>query len=237
MKSFAKIREACWSTHKQVGFKKKGNRLVPDCVPKNTVKEALSREKPDEQTETMDLDSMHRHLGAAKMKLIVNHPDFKDHFGVPMITRIPIGARFRRTSGIERVDVAHAPMGENKFRKMVTFTFGHSGKKISTSEIFHNRNDERHTSVEGKPLLWRHLKTNMHKTDAAFERRLAKKTQQENFQDGRGPGRPGDSQREGIPKNASLEILKKIRANADPKSRKWVLAHWQINMRKGQKQT
>lgn len=27
--------EACWDTHKQVGMKKKGNRMVPDCVPKN----------------------------------------------------------------------------------------------------------------------------------------------------------------------------------------------------------
>lgn len=25
----------CWSTHKQVGMKKKGNKMVPNCVPKN----------------------------------------------------------------------------------------------------------------------------------------------------------------------------------------------------------
>ena len=29
------IEEACWDTHKQVGMKKKGNRMVPDCRPKN----------------------------------------------------------------------------------------------------------------------------------------------------------------------------------------------------------
>ena len=27
------LHEACWDTHKQVGMKKKGNRMVPDCVP------------------------------------------------------------------------------------------------------------------------------------------------------------------------------------------------------------
>lgn len=27
--------EACWDTHKQVGTKKKGNKIVPNCVPKN----------------------------------------------------------------------------------------------------------------------------------------------------------------------------------------------------------
>jgi len=28
--------EACWDTHKQVGMKKKGNRMVPNCVPKES---------------------------------------------------------------------------------------------------------------------------------------------------------------------------------------------------------
>jgi len=32
--------EACWSTHKQIGMKKKGDRMVPDCVPKNEEVEA-----------------------------------------------------------------------------------------------------------------------------------------------------------------------------------------------------
>ena len=31
------IEEACWDTHKQVGMKKKGNRMVPDCVLKDEV--------------------------------------------------------------------------------------------------------------------------------------------------------------------------------------------------------
>jgi hypothetical protein len=34
------IYEACWDTHKQVGMKKKGNRMVPDCRPKNEEVEA-----------------------------------------------------------------------------------------------------------------------------------------------------------------------------------------------------
>ena len=32
------IDEACWKSHKQVGMKKKGNRMVPNCVPKNEEK-------------------------------------------------------------------------------------------------------------------------------------------------------------------------------------------------------
>ncbi len=33
--------EACWDTHKQVGMKKKGDKMVPDCVPKEDVDEGL----------------------------------------------------------------------------------------------------------------------------------------------------------------------------------------------------
>ena len=34
-KTFKDFAEACWDTHKQVGFKMKGGKRVPDCVPKN----------------------------------------------------------------------------------------------------------------------------------------------------------------------------------------------------------
>ena len=33
--------EACWTGYKQVGFKKKGDRRVPNCVPESVVKEML----------------------------------------------------------------------------------------------------------------------------------------------------------------------------------------------------
>ncbi|NBW57789.1 hypothetical protein EBR43_08400 [bacterium] len=141
----------------------------------NQIREAFSGQKPDVQSDTMNLNDMHKYLGAAKMKLIINHPDFKEHFSTPMTTRTPIGARFRRTNGVERVEIAHAPIGDNKFRKMVTFTLGHSGRKISQTDTFVNRNDDRYSSVEGKPIKWDHFKTNIHKVDAALEKRLKKK--------------------------------------------------------------
>ena len=54
----------------------------------------------------------------------------------------------------------------------------------------------------------------------------------ENFADGKGPGRPGDSQRHGIPKKASLAQLDKIGKGS---GRKAQLARWQANMRRGKK--
>ena len=54
-KTFKDFAEACWDTHKQVGFKMKGGKRVPNCVPKNEEEEieevsaamrALRRRKP-----------------------------------------------------------------------------------------------------------------------------------------------------------------------------------------------
>jgi Putative amidoligase enzyme len=52
----------------------------------------------------------------------------------------------------------------------------------------------------------------------------------ENFADGKGPGRAGDSQRHGIPKGATIAELEKA---AKSPGRKGQLARWQLNMRRG----
>ena len=64
---------------------------------------------------------------------------------------------------------------------------------------------------------------------AAGERNLSPSIS-ENFADGKGPGRPGDSQRHGIPKGATIAQLEKA---AKAPGRKGQLARWQLNMRRG----
>jgi hypothetical protein len=54
----------------------------------------------------------------------------------------------------------------------------------------------------------------------------------ENFADGKGPGRPGDSARHGIPKGATMAELERA---SHAKGRKGQLARWQLNMRRGHK--
>jgi hypothetical protein len=66
------------------------------------------------------------------------------------------------------------------------------------------------------------------------EYKNVKKLSLENFADGRGPGRPGDSQRHGIPKGATMAQLQKA---AKAPGRKGQLARWQINMRRGRKRS
>jgi GNAT superfamily N-acetyltransferase len=52
----------------------------------------------------------------------------------------------------------------------------------------------------------------------------------ENFADGKGPGKPGDSARHGIPKGATIAQLEK---HAKRPGRAGQLARWQLNMRRG----
>jgi len=71
-----------------------------------------------------------------------------------------------------------------------------------------------------------------YKRFAKIEDADPKKKFGENFADGKGPGRPGDSQRHGIPKKSSIAQLEKA-SHAD--GRKGQLARWQLNMRRGKK--
>ena len=57
------------------------------------------------------------------------------------------------------------------------------------------------------------------------------KTLDENFADGKKPGRKGLSKRVGIPKGATLAQLEKIAKNSTGERRR--MAQWQLNMRRG----
>ena len=50
--------DPCWDTHKQVGMKKKGGKMVPNCVPKNKVSEEMSPQEIALQKKKAMLDKM-----------------------------------------------------------------------------------------------------------------------------------------------------------------------------------
>ncbi len=87
----------------------------------------------------------------------------------------------------------------------------------------------------GKEVITNPATQDSKRYDRAFNQaqQLKKKGEvEENFADGKGPGRPGDSQRHGIPKGATIAQLEKA---AKAPGRKGQLARWQINMRRGRK--
>ncbi len=45
------IEEACWDTHKQIGMKEKGGRMVPNCVKKEALKDDDNIEEYDVESE------------------------------------------------------------------------------------------------------------------------------------------------------------------------------------------
>ena len=73
--------------------------------------------------------------------------------------------------------------------------------------------------------VWQHI---AQKLGLQYDAHMVK----ENFADGKGPGRPGDSGRHGIPKHATMAELEKA---SHARGRKGQLARWQLNMRRGHK--
>ena len=59
--------DPCWDTHKQVGMKKKGNRMVPNCVPKG-VKEETEDSLKDRRMERGGVDGNNRYDKAPSNK-------------------------------------------------------------------------------------------------------------------------------------------------------------------------
>ena len=103
------------------------------------------------------------------------------------------------------------------------------------------------TDTEVTPQFWQQYMDNWWRTEKNNPKAKGKIDQirqsakmksvefNENFTDGKGPGRKGDSKRAGIPKKATIAQLKKIRGSKTASKRKKQLAHWQINMRQGKK--
>ena len=63
----AEDKDPCWDSHKQVGMKKKGGKMVPNCVPKESfnVKSPVSFSKPEEKVEeTISEEQFKKHSPA-----------------------------------------------------------------------------------------------------------------------------------------------------------------------------
>ena len=78
----------CWDTHKKVGMKKKGNKMVNDCRPKNesfNVKSPVTFSKPSEEVveETISEEQFEKHASYttyAHKKIAWNTFDFQENY-------------------------------------------------------------------------------------------------------------------------------------------------------------
>lgn len=61
MKSFNKLREACWKGYKSVGNKKKGDRLVPNCVPEEVEVNEITQKLAGNYLSTVTKQQLSKH--------------------------------------------------------------------------------------------------------------------------------------------------------------------------------
>ena len=60
-KTYEEFQQECWKTHKQVGYKKKGGKMVPNCVPKNEEVEITDVKKlSEDDMKGMSVKSGHK---------------------------------------------------------------------------------------------------------------------------------------------------------------------------------
>jgi pyrimidine deaminase RibD-like protein len=105
-----------------------------------------------------------------------------------------------------------------------------NSKKIKLAYCGYNDPTQENTQDKFVTIITENSKLKM--LCKKFADTFLKKHIDENFADGKGPGRPGDSRRHGIPKGASMAELEKA---SHSKGRKGQLARWQLNMRRGHK--
>lgn len=241
MKTLAELREKWSNKYKRSidcndpkGFSQRAH-----CQGKNKTNEAVSTSysKPDEQTGVMSYHDLEAHIGRPKALLIAKHEQFQKHISPQMSLGAQAGFKFERRHGFEYVYAVHGPnkyVDKEKpgYRTMLRFHLSGSGKKVTQVDRSVNHNNERHR--EGS-LVWDHRETWEHPVNKRENKQLAKSKTNENFQDGRNPQDKGDSARHGIPKGATIALLKKIRSSDASSPRKKQLAHWQINMRTGKR--
>lgn len=102
-------------------------------------------------------------------------------------------------------------------------------------------NDGNHRIMAAAALGWKDLPVQIRyfdggervKSGVMYPGRIGLGDIKENFADGRGPGRPGDSRRHGIKKGVTLAQLDRIVHSKTASPRKKQLAHWAANMRRG----
>jgi hypothetical protein len=97
--------------------------------------------------------------------------------------------------------------------------------KKATPELFGKLSDQKYNQI-----LWSIQKLNIPEREAFLDQAV-----QENFADGKKPGRRGLAKRMGVPTKASVSKLRKIaRSSSGEKQR---MAHWLANMKSGRKKS
>jgi len=179
------LEEKCWDGYHQQGMKKKGDRMVPNCVP--------------------GVDEGYGRYWCSTDK------------------------RWKERQG---------PKQPRHHNESVGSACPYCGGELVSEDQLAEKKDACYYKVRSRYKVWPSAYASgalvqcRKKGAKNWGKSHAEESVNENFADGKGPGRPGDSQRHGIPKNATMAELEKA---ARAPGRKGQLARWQLNMRRGKK--
>lgn len=91
-------------------------------------------------------------LSARRWKTITTHKWFADYMHTPQSAGIPIGFKISPGNAFDEVLVAHGPMGDDKLRRMLRFTFMRD--KLVNIDYYQNWKDE----LIGGHIKWKLIK-------------------------------------------------------------------------------
>jgi len=91
-------------------------------------------------------------MSPRRWKTITTHKWFADYMHTPQSVGVPIGFKTNRQQYFDELLVAHGPMGDDKLRRMLRFTF--SKDKLINIDLYQNWKDE----MIGGHIKWKHIK-------------------------------------------------------------------------------
>lgn len=97
-------------------------------------------------------------ISPRRWKTMTTHKWFADYMHTPQTAGIPIGFKSDKGAYFDEIKVAHGPMGDDKLRRMLRFTF--SNDKLINIDLYQNWRDE----TIGDHIKWKHIKQ-LKKTD------------------------------------------------------------------------
>ena len=91
-------------------------------------------------------------ISPRRWRTMTTHKWFADYMHTPQTAGIAIGFKVDKGEYFDKIKVAHGPMGDDKLRRMLLFTF--SRDKLINIDYYQNWHDE----LIGGHIKWKHIK-------------------------------------------------------------------------------
>jgi len=105
-----------------------------------------------ESNGVISVKDAHAQLSSRRWKTITGHKWFADYMHTPQTVGIAIGFKIKHGALYDEIFVAHGPMGKDKLRRMLRFTFYKN--KLINIDLYQSWHDE---LIDGH-IKWKYIK-------------------------------------------------------------------------------